>query len=69
MTVYIAHPKDAAQERAVKAFLGALKVPYKESDETAYLLSTESNKRILLNAVKNESKGKGTKITLDKIWK
>ncbi|MGN6399035.1 MAG: DUF2683 family protein [Flavisolibacter sp.] len=44
---FIAHPTNPKQEKAVKAFLEALQVPYEvepNKDETEHLLSTEANK-------------------------
>lgn len=69
---YIAHPIDEAQDKAVKAFLDALQVPYEkepEMDETEYLLSTEANRKALQSAIQSEKEGKGVKISLDDIWK
>ena len=72
MSIYIAHPTDQAQEAAVKAILEALKVPYETQatpeDDTAYLLSSEANKKRLQDAMANEGKGSRS-IGLDEIWK
>lgn len=65
---YIAHPLNKEQEKAVKAFLDALEVPYEvesNKDETAYLLSTEANKTRLQQAMEEDRQGKGTKLNLD----
>ncbi|MCW3074726.1 MAG: hypothetical protein JWP69_1795 [Flaviaesturariibacter sp.] len=67
---YIAHPLNEAQEKAIKAFLEALEVPYEstaDADETAHLLSTEANKKRLMESI-SEIEG-GTKVNLDDIWK
>lgn len=72
MSIYIAHPLDAAQENAVKAFFEALKIPYETKlglDETEHLLSTAENAKRLKNAIQNEKTGKAVKISLDEIWK
>lgn len=69
---FIAHPINPEQEKAVKAFLEALQVPYEvesNKDETEYLLSTEANKKRLQEAMDDEQQGKGTSISLDDIWK
>lgn len=69
---FIAHPTNPEQEKAVKAFLEALQVPYEvesNKDETEYLLSTEANKKRLEEAMNDEKNGKGTSISLDDIWK
>jgi len=69
---FIAHPSNSEQEKAVKAFLEALQVPYEvepNKDETEHLLSTEANKNRLQEAMNDEQQGKGTSISLDDIWK
>ena len=69
---YIASPLNKEQEKAVKAFLDALEVPYEiesNKDETEHLLSTEANKKRLLQAIDDEQEGKGKTISLDDIWK
>lgn len=70
--MFIAHPTNPEQEKAVKAFLEALQVPYEvesNKDETEHLLSTEANKKRLEEAMNDEKNGKGTSISLDDIWK
>lgn len=69
---FIAHPTNPEQEKAVKAFLEALQVPYEmesNKDETEHLLSTEANKKRLQEAMDNEQQEKGKSISLDDIWK
>jgi hypothetical protein len=69
---FIAHPSNPEQEKAVKAFLEALQVPYEvesNKDETEHLLSTEANKKRLEEVMNDEKSGKGTSISLDDIWK
>jgi hypothetical protein len=69
---YIAHPSNKEQEKAIKAFFEALEVPYEiqtGKDETEHLLSTEENTKRLEEAMEDERQGKGTKISLDDIWK
>jgi hypothetical protein len=69
---FIAHPTNPEQEKAVKAFLEALQVPYEvesNKDETEHLLSTEANKKRLEEAMNDEKNGKGTSISLGDIWK
>ena len=72
MSTYIAHPVDEAQEKAVKAFFDALQVPYEAeaaSDDTEHLLSTEANRKRLLNAMEHDGEGHGRAVSLDEIWK
>lgn len=71
MGTYIAHPVDEAQDNALKAIFEALKIPYEAeplTDETEFLLSSEANKKRLLDAIANEGKGSRT-IDLDEVWK
>lgn len=69
---YIAHPSNKEQEKAIKAFLEALEVPYEiqaDNDETAHLLSTDANTKRLQQAMEDEIAGNGKKISLDEVWK
>lgn len=69
---YIANPINKEQEKAVKAFLDALEVPYEVTtpkDETEYLLSTQANRKRLEEAMEEDLQGKGKTISLDDIWK
>jgi hypothetical protein len=73
MSTYIAHPVDEAQERAIRAFLEALQIPYEAeiqpADDTAHLLSTPANAERLTTAIAEEGLGKGQSVSLDDIWK
>lgn len=73
MSTYIAHPVDEAQERAIRAFLEALHIPYEAqaqpADETAHLLSTPTNAERLTKAIADEALGQGRPVSLDDIWK
>ncbi len=73
MSTYIAHPVDEAQERAIRAFLDALQIPYEAeaqpADETAHLLSTPANAARLTQAIADEKLGQGQPVSLDDIWK
>lgn len=73
MSTYIAHPVDEAQERAIRAFLDALHIPYEAeeqaADETTYLLSTPANAERLAKAIADEVLGQGRPVSLDDIWK
>lgn len=69
---FIIHPTNPEQEKAVKAFLEALQVPYEvesNKDETEHLLSTEANKKRLEEAMNDEKIGNCTSTSLDDIWK
>ena len=73
MSTYIAHPVDEAQERAIRAFLEALQIPYEaesqSADDTAHLLSTPANTERLTKAIADETLGQGRPVNLDDIWK
>ena len=69
---YIAHPINEEQEKAVKAILDALKVPYDtepDLDETQHLFSTEANREALNESLSQIEHGKTVEIKLDQIWK
>lgn len=73
MSTYIAHPVDDAQERAIRAFLEVLHIPYEAEerpvDETSHLLSTPANAGRLTKAIADEAHGNGRPVSLDDIWK
>jgi len=48
-----AYPQTNEQLQALKALLNALQIPFEENpvDETAYLLSSEANKKRLLRSI------------------
>lgn len=73
MSTYIAHPVEEAQERAIRAFLEALQIPYEAEaqpdDDTAHLLSTPANAALLTQAIADEKLGQGWAMSLDDIWK
>jgi len=70
MSILTIHPKDEAQEKALKVILDAFEVKYeKEMDETEYLMSSEANRKALNDSIEQLESGKGIKISLDDLWK
>ena len=72
MTTLTIHPANSDQDTAIRLFLDALHVDYKtgeEIDETAYLKSSPAMVEQMDKAINEEQLGKGTKISLDEIWK
>jgi hypothetical protein len=70
MSTLTIHPKDAAQEKAIRAIFDAFSIKYeKEMDETEYLMSTEANRKNLDESIQQLEDGKGVKITLEDLWK
>ncbi|WP_259069002.1 DUF2683 family protein [Mucilaginibacter sp. X4EP1] len=70
MSTLTIHPKDEAQERALKAIFDAFSVKYeKELDETEYLMSSEANRKALDKSIQELGAGKGVKLSLDDLWK
>lgn len=64
---YMVRPLDKAQDKAVKAVLDALKVPYEKTEEKSPY-NPEFVEKILQGAqdIKN---GKGVKIDVKELWK
>ena len=70
MSVLTIHPKDEAQEKALKAIFDAFEIKYeKELDETEYLSATKANKKMLDQSIGELEAGKGTKVSFDDLWK
>lgn len=70
MSILTIHPKDEAQEKALKAIFDAFSVKYeKELDETEYLMSSEANRKALDESIQELEAGKGVKLSLDDLWK
>ena len=70
MSTLTIHPKDEAQERALKVIFDAFDVKYeKEIDETEYLMSTDANREALLESIQELEAGKGIKVSLEDLWK
>lgn len=72
MSLFIIHPIDEAQEKALQLILDGLKIPYDqepEMDATEYLTSTEANKKSLDASIEEHNRGEGVKINLEDIWK
>jgi len=70
MSVLTIHPKDEAQEKALKAIFDAFEVKYeKELDETEYLMASEANRKALDESIQQLEAGKGVKVSLEDLWK
>jgi hypothetical protein len=70
MSILTIHPKDEAQEKALKAIFDAFSVKYeKELDETEYLMSGEANRKALDDSIQELEAGKGAKLSLEDLWK
>ena len=72
MTTLTIYPANSDQDTAIRIFLDSLHVDYKtgeEMDETAYLKSSPAMVEQMDKAINEEQLGKGTKISLDEIWK
>jgi len=70
MSILTIHPKDEAQEKALKAIFEAFSIKYeKELDETEYLKSSEANQKALNESIEQLDAGKGVKVSLDDLWK
>jgi hypothetical protein len=64
------HPKDEAQEKALKTIFDAFSIKYEEElDETEYLMSSEANRKALDESIKQLEEGKGIKVSLEDLWK
>lgn len=69
---YVIHPTNEAQEKAIKAVLEALQVPYDEEpevDETTHLLSSKANADRLNQSIASAKAGNLTAIKLQDLWK
>lgn len=65
---FAVHPITEEQEKAVKAALDALKVPYDEEPETESIYDPEFVKKI--NESRQQAReGKGTIIKTEDLWK
>jgi len=70
MSTLTIHPKDEAQEKALKAIFEAFDVKYeKELDETEYLNASEANRKSLNESIEQLDAGKGMNVSLDDLWK
>jgi len=70
MSTLTIRPKDAAQEKALRAIFDAFGIKYdKEMDETEHLMSTEANRNALNESIKQIEDGKGIKVSLEDLWK
>jgi hypothetical protein len=70
MSTLTIHPKNEAQENALKTIFDAFDVKYeKELDETEHLMSSEANEQSLNKAIKQLENGEGVKVSLEDLWK
>jgi len=70
MSILTIHPKDEAQEKALKAIFEAFSIKYeKELDETEYLMASEVNQKSLDESIQQLEAGKGVRVSLDDLWK
>lgn len=70
MSILTIHPKDEAQETALKTIFDGLDVRYEiEPDETEYLMSSKANEIALDKSIKQAEDGDVVKIALDDLWK
>jgi len=70
MSTLTIHPKDEAQEKAIRAIFDAFSIKYeKEMDETEYLMSTQANREALDKSIKQAEAGEVVKISLEDLWK
>ena len=70
MSILTIHPKDEAQEKALKAIFEAFSIKYeKELDETEYLMASEVNLKSLDESIQQLEAGKGVRVSLDDLWK
>jgi hypothetical protein len=70
MSTLTIHPKSEEQEKALKVIFDAFDVKYeKKMDETEYLMSTEANRKALDESIQELEAGKGTKVSLEDLWK
>ena len=70
MSTLTIHPKSEEQEKALKVIFDAFDVKYEEElDETEYLLSTDANRKALLESIQELKDGKGIKVSLEDLWK
>lgn len=65
MSTLTIHPKDEAQEKALRAIFDAFSIEYEEElDATEHLMSTEANRKDLNESIKQLQDGKGIKVSL-----
>jgi hypothetical protein len=70
MSTLTIHPKNEAQEKALKTIFEAFEIQYeKRLDETEYLMSSDANKKDLEESIQQLEDGKGVKISLEDLWK
>ncbi len=70
MSTLTIHPKNEAQEKALKTIFDAFNIKYeKELDETEYLMASEANRKALDESIQQLEAGKGIKVSLEDLWK
>ncbi|GAA4319410.1 hypothetical protein GCM10023149_18060 [Mucilaginibacter gynuensis] len=70
MSILTIHPKDEAQEKALKTIFDAFNIKYeKELDETEHLAASDANKKALDESIQQLEAGKGIKVSFEDLWK
>ncbi len=76
MNTYIARPTTESQEKALKAVLDALEVPYEQNDTailqedaTAWLSHSKANEARLNESIRQAESGQVKSVNLDDLWK
>ncbi len=70
MSTLTIHPKDEAQEKALRTIFEAFGVKYeKELDETEYLMASKGNADAFNKNIEQLNSGQGVKVSLDDLWK
>lgn len=70
MSTLTIHPKNKAQEKALKTIFEAFDIKYeKELDETEYLMLSKANKEALDKSIQQLEAGEGIKVSLEDLWK
>jgi len=70
MSTITIHPKNEAQENALKTIFDAFSIKYEKAlDETEHLMSTDANRKALDEGIQQLEDGKGIKVSLEDLFK